>query len=200
MKLIVQIPCLNEAADIADVIRSVPREIEGIGSVEVLIIDDGSSDGTAGIAADAGADHIVVNKKTLGLARTFQKGITTALSLGADVILNTDGDGQYAGASIRDLELWPVLFVPAIIGLAAMLETGRRDPQAMRRIALGLGAASVAAVVVGGLNTIVYLDILNWEWGTALKSYDDCAVMVAEHPDLGPDRIGEICALGAPAH
>lgn len=103
MKLIVQIPCLNEAQDIAEVIRAVPRAIEGVDKVEVLVIDDGSRDGTAGIAADAGADHVVINKKTLGLARTFQKGITTALSLGADIIVNTDGDGQYAGHSIPDL-------------------------------------------------------------------------------------------------
>lgn len=103
MKLIVQIPCLNEAGDIAEVIRAVPRDIEGLDAVEVLVVDDGSTDGTAGVAADAGADHVVVNKKTLGLARTFQKGITTALSLGADIIVNTDGDGQYAGHSIADL-------------------------------------------------------------------------------------------------
>ncbi len=103
MKLIVQIPCLNEARDIANVVRSVPRVVEGVDAVEVLVIDDGSNDGTSGIAAEAGADHIVVNKKTLGLARTFQKGITTALSLGADIIVNTDGDGQYDGASIADL-------------------------------------------------------------------------------------------------
>lgn len=142
MKLIVQIPCLNEAADIADVIRSVPREIEGIGSVEVLIIDDGSSDGTAGIAADAGADHIVVNKKTLGLARTFQKGITTALSLGADVIVNTDGDGQYAGASIRDL-VGPVVRGEADIVVGDRKPFENKDFSASKRILQRVGSTVV---------------------------------------------------------
>lgn len=121
MKLIVQIPCLNEANDLGDVIRAVPRQIDGISAVEVLVIDDGSVDGTAAVAAEAGADHIVINKKTLGLARTFQKGIRTALSLGADVIVNTDGDGQYAGASVADL-------VQPIIAGAADIVVGDRKP------------------------------------------------------------------------
>ena len=121
MKLIVQIPCLNEARDIAVVIRAVPRQIEGVESVEVLVVDDGSSDGTAAIATEAGADHVVINKKTLGLARTFQKGIATALSLGADIIVNTDGDGQYAGHSISDL-------VAPIVRGEADIVVGDRKP------------------------------------------------------------------------
>ncbi|RZW07911.1 MAG: glycosyltransferase family 2 protein [Rhodobacteraceae bacterium] len=121
MKLIVQIPCLNEAEDIAEVIRAVPRRIDGVDAVEVLVIDDGSVDGTAAVAAEAGADHVVINKKTLGLARTFQIGITTALSLGADIIVNTDGDGQYAGHSIPDL-------VAPVVARQADIVVGDRKP------------------------------------------------------------------------
>ena len=121
MKLIVQIPCLNEARDIADVIQAVPREIDGVDAVEVLVIDDGSTDGTSAVAAEAGADHIVINKKTLGLARTFQKGMSTALSLGADIVVNTDGDGQYAGQSI------PALVEPIVKGEADIV-VGDRKP------------------------------------------------------------------------
>ena len=120
MKLIVQIPCLNEAETVAEVIRAVPRCIDGVDTVEVLVVDDGSTDGTAGVAAEAGADHVVRNKQTLGLARTFQKGITTALSLGADIVVNTDGDGQYAGASIADL------VAPIVQGTADIVVGDRR--------------------------------------------------------------------------
>lgn len=121
MKLIVQIPCLNEAQDIARVIEEIPRQIDGIDVVEVLIIDDGSSDGTAEIATEAGADHILVNKRPLGLAQSFQRGITAALGFGADVIVNTDGDGQYRGSSIPDL-------VKPIVDGKADIVVGDRKP------------------------------------------------------------------------
>ncbi len=103
MKLIVQIPCFNEEQTLAQVIADIPRKIEGIDSVELLVIDDGSSDQTVRVARENGVEHILVNKKNLGLARSFQKGMYAALKAEADIIVNTDGDNQYAGADIAKL-------------------------------------------------------------------------------------------------
>ena len=103
MKLIVQIPCYNEAENIAEVIAAIPRDIEGVDQVAVMIIDDGSTDDTVNVAREAGADIIHRNRRNLGLARTFRAGIDRALREGADIIVNTDGDGQYPGRFIPDL-------------------------------------------------------------------------------------------------
>jgi len=108
MKLIVQIPAFNEAATIAQVVRDVPRRIEGIDRVEVLVIDDGSTDGTAAEARAAGADHIVSLPLNRGLAFAFQAGLDASLRLGADLIVNTDGDHQYPGKYIPAL-IKPIL-------------------------------------------------------------------------------------------
>ncbi|MDP8236516.1 MAG: glycosyltransferase family 2 protein [Candidatus Erginobacter occultus] len=108
MKLIVQIPCLNEEANIGATIRDIPREIPGLDRVEVLVIDDGSTDRTIEAAREAGADHVVsfINRK--GLARAFMAGIDTALARGADIIVNTDADNQYRGEDIAVL-IGPIL-------------------------------------------------------------------------------------------
>ena len=112
MKLIVQIPCLNEEQCLAAVLADIPREIPGVDSVEVLVIDDGSTDRTAQVAAASGADHLVGNKTTQGLARTFSVGLERALELGADIVVNTDGDNQYFGGDI------PALIEPVLAGRA----------------------------------------------------------------------------------
>lgn len=96
------------------------------------------------------------------------------------------------------IELWPVLFVPAVMALAAILEKSRDDPEALRRVLFSLKVAVVAGAGIGLLNLYVYLDQLNWEWGSAMRSFEDCARMVAEHPDLGPTRINTICILDVP--
>jgi glycosyltransferase involved in cell wall biosynthesis len=108
MKLIVQIPCHNEEQTLPAVIKDIPREIEGIDRVEILVIDDGSTDRTVEVARELGVDHILINKDNLGLASSFRRGIDASLSLGADIIVNTDGDNQYAGWDIPTL-IKPVL-------------------------------------------------------------------------------------------
>jgi glycosyltransferase involved in cell wall biosynthesis len=108
MKLIVQIPCYNESDTLPATLAAIPRRIEGIDEVEILVIDDGSSDGTAEVARRLGVEHIVRHKVNRGLARTFKNGIDACLRLGADIIINTDGDNQYGGEQIPRL-LEPIL-------------------------------------------------------------------------------------------
>jgi glycosyltransferase involved in cell wall biosynthesis len=108
MKVIVQIPCYNEEATLPQTIADVPRRIDGIDRVEVLVVDDGSSDDTAGAARRAGADHVVRHTRNRGLARAFRTGVDTCLALGADILVNTDADNQYAGSAIPEL-IRPIL-------------------------------------------------------------------------------------------
>ena len=108
MKLIIQIPCYNEEQTLPQTIADLPREIEGIDTIEWLIIDDGSSDRTLEVARELGVHHIVRNKKNMGLARTFRRGLEASLKLGADIIVNTDGDNQYFGGDIPKL-VQPIL-------------------------------------------------------------------------------------------
>ena len=96
-KLIIQIPCLNEAGSLPETIAALPRRIEGIDVIELLVIDDGSSDDTAAVARRWGVQHIVRHRRNRGLATAFRSGIDAALGAGADIIVNTDADGQYAG-------------------------------------------------------------------------------------------------------
>ena len=94
-KLLVQIPCLNEEATVAKVIRAVPRSVLGFDEVHVLIIDDGSRDSTIAEAIGAGADVVISSPSTRGLASSFSVGMEFALTEGYDVMVNTDGDDQY---------------------------------------------------------------------------------------------------------
>ncbi len=108
MKLIVQIPCYNEEATLPQTVADIPYELAGVDRVEILVIDDGSTDRTVEVAREIGVDHIVRHRRNRGLARTYRAGIDAALRLGADIIVNTDGDNQYAGRDIPKL-IGPIL-------------------------------------------------------------------------------------------
>ncbi|MEO0427210.1 MAG: glycosyltransferase family 2 protein [Pseudomonadota bacterium] len=103
MKLIVQIPCFNEAETLPQTVAAIPRRVPGFDCVEILIVDDGSTDGTAEVARRIGVDHVVCQPRNMGLARTFARGLRESLIRGADVIVNTDGDNQYDAGCIADL-------------------------------------------------------------------------------------------------
>jgi len=108
MKLIVTIPAYNEEKTITSVIREIPRQIEGISSVKILILNDGSTDNTAQIASSAGADFVISHKQNKGLAITFKDAIEEALKKGADIIVNTDADNHYDQSKIPEL-IKPIL-------------------------------------------------------------------------------------------
>lgn len=129
MKVIVQIPCLNEAATLPATIADIPRQIPGVTAVEVLVIDDGSSDGTAEIARAAGAEYILRFARNRGLGNAFRAGIDRCLALGADIIVNTDGDNQYFGGDI------PKLVAPILDGQADIV-IGDRQPETIHHFSL----------------------------------------------------------------
>jgi glycosyltransferase involved in cell wall biosynthesis len=112
MKLVIQIPVLNERDVIGEVLDDLPRHIEGVSEIMILIIDDGCTDDTVLVALAHGATHVVRHTSNKGLAAAYQTGIDTALRLGADIIVNTDGDHQYPGDEV------PRLVAPIIQGQA----------------------------------------------------------------------------------
>ena len=108
MKLVVIIPAYNEEKTLPKVIQEIPRQIENIDEVKVLVIDDGSTDNTIKTAKKAGADYVTSNNSNQGLARTFKRGLEEALKLGADIIVNTDADFQYNQTEVPKL-IKPIL-------------------------------------------------------------------------------------------
>ncbi len=108
MKLIIQIPCYNEAETLPHTLQLLPRAIEGVDEIEVLVIDDGSQDGTAEVARAAGVQHVLRLRAHAGLAFAFAAGLNASLEAGADLIVNTDADNQYEAADIPKL-LEPLL-------------------------------------------------------------------------------------------
>lgn len=108
MKLIIQIPCLNEEKTLPTTLSEIPRKIDGVDKVEILVIDDGSTDNTVKVAKENGVDYVISNKINRGLSRSFFTGLDACLKLGADIIVNTDGDNQYKGSHIAQL-IQPIL-------------------------------------------------------------------------------------------
>jgi glycosyltransferase involved in cell wall biosynthesis len=120
MKVILQIPCYNEAATLPQTLAVLPREIPGIDQIEILVVDDGSRDGTTEVAKAAGVHHIIRFPRNLGLAAAFSAGLNEALRLGADIIVNTDADNQYEA---RDI---PRLIEPLLAGRADIVVGDRQ--------------------------------------------------------------------------
>jgi glycosyltransferase involved in cell wall biosynthesis len=114
MKLIIQIPCLNEAQVLPHTLHDLPRQLPGIDEIEYLVIDDGSQDETVQVARQNGAHHVISLPGHMGLAAAFSTGLETCLKLGADIIVNTDADNQYQAGAIQDL-VAPILYSDAHI-------------------------------------------------------------------------------------
>jgi len=120
VKLVVQIPCLDEELTLPDVLQTIPRSIPGIDEIVVLVIDDGSTDATVEVARRHGVTQFVRHAGTRGLGRSFHDGIERALELGADIVVNTDGDNQYPQARIPDL------VAPIVDGIADIVIADRQ--------------------------------------------------------------------------
>ena len=145
MKLIIQIPCYNEAETLPATLLDLPQRVPGITCLETLVIDDGSSDGTAAIAQSLGVTHVVRHRQNLGLAKAFQTGLDAALRLGAGVVVNTDGDNQYPGEYIASL-VAPILSGEADIVIANRQVAGIDHFSPLKKLLQKLGSWTVRTV------------------------------------------------------
>jgi glycosyltransferase involved in cell wall biosynthesis len=146
VKLIIQIPCFNEAETLPETVRALPRAIRGIDVIEYLVIDDGSVDGTAEVAHAVGVHHVVRAPRNQGLAMAFSRGLEASLRLGADIIINTDADNQYHAEDISRL-VAPILAQEAdvVVGDRGVGELAHFSPLKRRLQRLGswvIGRAS----------------------------------------------------------
>jgi glycosyltransferase involved in cell wall biosynthesis len=142
MKLVIQVPCLNEEATLPQTIRDLPRSIEGVDKIEVLIIDDGSADRTVLVAQECGAHSIISLGTRRGLATAFMAGLDKAMEMGADIVVNTDGDNQYVGADIAKL-VQPILAGKAdiVVGCRPILDHPEFSP--VKKVLQLVGSATL---------------------------------------------------------
>lgn len=129
MKLVIQIPCLNEEETLPATVADLPTQIDGIDVIEVVVIDDGSSDRTSAVGRELGVDHVLRAPVNQGLARAFSTGLDFALKRGADIIVNTDADNQYPGDAIGRL-------IGPILHHEADMVVGNRNPHRLRHFSL----------------------------------------------------------------
>jgi glycosyltransferase involved in cell wall biosynthesis len=153
MKLIIQIPAFNEEATIAQALRDLPKKIDGLTAIETLVIDDGSSDKTVDAARKAGANHILQLKTHRGLSAAFVAGIDAALRLGADIIVNTDADNQYAAADVARL------IAPIVQGTAEVVIGDRQIAQSPHMSALKKMLQRLGSWTVGKASGLSVSDV-----------------------------------------
>ena len=189
MKLIIQIPCLNEEESLPKTLQDLPRRIPGVDTVEILVIDDGSTDRTVDAARGNGVHHVVRFTKHKGLARAFYAGLDAALKAGADIIVNTDADGQYKGEDI------PRLVQPILEGKADIV-IGNRDIENVRQFSwVKKRLQRIGSTVVRQLSGSTILDATTgfraYNREAALKlnivsdyTYTLESIIQAEHKDL----------------
>lgn len=142
MKLVIQIPCLNEEATLPLVLKTIPSEINGIDEIIILVIDDGSTDNTVEVAKLHGVKHFVRHVRNQGLGRSFHDGVLKALELGADIVVNTDGDNQYPQSRIGDL-VQPIVHGSADIVIADRQTHAITHFSPLKKLLQRLGSAVV---------------------------------------------------------
>jgi glycosyltransferase involved in cell wall biosynthesis len=207
MKLIIQIPCLNESETLAFALGELPRHVEGFDRVEWLVIDDGSIDGTADLARSLGVDHVVRHSVNRGLATAFMTGVDACLGLGADVIVNTDADNQYCAADIPRLT-GPILAGTAdmVIGARPIDDTehfswAKKRLQRLGSWAVRMASKTDVADAPSGFraisrNTAMRLNVFNAYTYTletiiqaGLSNMRVVSVPIRTNPDLRPSRL-----------